>query len=415
VPPYSTQAGTIARATSSAKLAAEAAERLLAERAYSRDVAAAANAADAAAADANAAPCPSLVETTPTLPSERATPLPLERATVAVRWRSRRASASSVSPRSSQRSSRVSPADGDGDDRGDGNMISALGARRNCSRLAATSGSAARAAETAAGVSPAGAQRNGGKSPLAKRSAPGSPSSRLNALLLSASTRFDQNSSPSSSPNRLSVGRNSTRRRSLDRNSDDGADGIDPASSFMPLPEGVNLLSELELRLSATLIPVLRCFVPTMVERAAAGGQCDLWVSEHRKLVTIFLKVLHLGPTPCEVAELDTVHRAVSAVQEAAIKHCGTVTRLICDDKGVRFLIAFGLPGQSSEDDERRAVLCSLAPRRLVAARCVRRSIRHRHTAAIFRRLEEDSYLHADSHRELPQRLCKLPLWHGGM
>ncbi len=435
------QAETIARATSSAKLAAKEAERLLAEKAYSKGVAAAAAAADAdtaaaATAAADTAPCPNLDEASPPLPSERATTLPSGHATVAVRWRTRRTLASSVSPRSSRRSrsSRVSPADGDsdGDDEGDGDKVSPLEAspleaRRNCSRLAATSGSAALAAETAASVSPAGARRNGGNSPVAKRSAPQSPSWRLNAILfsmrsrgssnecseggsptgtrftrsrspmrlsdnssrlserrsrLSASAHIDQSSSQESSPNclsnptnRLSLGRNSTGRRSVDRNSagshrrcsstrnsdERDSDSFIPASSCMPVPEGVNLLSELELRLSATLMPVLRCFVPTMVERKAADGQCDLWVSEHRKLVTMFLKVLHLGPTPCEVAELDTVHRAVSAVQEAVIKHGGTVTRLICDDKGVRFLIAFGLPGQSSEDDERRAVLCSLA------------------------------------------------------
>ena len=186
-----------------------------------------------------------------------------------------------------------------------------------------------------------------------------------------SSSAHDQSYSRSSSRKLLSVARNSTtrlsigynstsRRCSSTSNSNAGSGTIDPGS-FLPVTEGVNLLSELELRLSATLMPVLRCFVPTMVERKAADGQHDLWVSEHRKLVTIFLKVLRLGPTPCEVSELGTVHRAVSAVQEAVIKHGGTVTRLICDDKGVRFLIAFGLPGQSSEDDERRAVLCSLA------------------------------------------------------
>lgn len=192
------------------------------------------------------------------------------------------------------------------------------------------------------------------------------------------------------STTRLSIGQNSTSRRcSLTRNSNVGSDSIDPGSFIIPVTERVNLVSELELRLSATLMPVLRCFVPTMVERKAADGQHDLWVSEHRKLVTIFLKVLRLGPTPCEVSELGTVHRAVSAVQEAVIKHGGTVTRLICDDKGVRFLIAFGLPGQSSEDDERRAVLCSLAcaaalreidgclPAHLAAALSASRSLSH--------------------------------------
>ena len=335
----------------------------------------------------------------------------------------------SLSPERYRRSSKVSPADGDSDkekegdedDKDNGDRVSPLRARRACSRLPATSGSAA----PTAGFSPASARLDGGKSPLAKRSAAGSSSSRLSAVLLSMRSRAsssnvssegsegfrserrsrlsssvrDQSYSRSSSRKLLSVGRNSTTRLSIGhnstsrrcssiRNSNVGSNSIDP-SSFLPVAEVVNLLSELELRLSATLMPVLRCFVPTMVERKAADGQHDLWVSEHRKLVTIFLKVLRLGPTPCEVSELGTVHRAVSAVQEAVIKHGGTVTRLICDDKGVRFLIAFGLPGQSSEDDERRAVLCSLAcatalreidgclPAHLAAAPSASRSLSH--------------------------------------
>ena len=382
----------------------------------------------------------------------------------------------SLSPERYRRSSKVSPADGDSDqdkegdedDKDNGDAVSPLRARRACSRLPATSGSAA----PTAGFSPASARLDGGKSPLAKRSAAGSSSSRLSAVLLSMRSRasssnvssegsegfrspagarlansssngtgdgrrpvllthgsnitgsrrsqmqlsdtssrlserrsrlsssvHDQSYSRSSSRKLLSVGHNSTTRLSIGhnstsrrcssiRNSNVGSDSTDP-SSFLPVAEVVNLLSELELRLSATLMPVLRCFVPTMVERKAEDGQHDLWVSEHRKLVTIFLKVLRLGPTPCEVAELGTVHRAVRAVQESVIKHGGTVTRLICDDKGARFLIAFGLPGQSSEDDERRAVLCSLAcaaalreidgclPAHLAAAPSAARSLSH--------------------------------------
>ena len=36
------------------------------------------------------------------------------------------------------------------------------------------------------------------------------------------------------------------------------------------------------------------------------------------------------------------------------------MTRLICDDKGVRFLVGFGMPGRAFEDDESRAVVSSL-------------------------------------------------------
>ena len=36
------------------------------------------------------------------------------------------------------------------------------------------------------------------------------------------------------------------------------------------------------------------------------------------------------------------------------------MTRLICDDKGVRFLVGFGMPGRHHEDDESRAVVASV-------------------------------------------------------
>ena len=83
-------------------------------------------------------------------------------------------------------------------------------------------------------------------------------------------------------------------------------------------------------------------------------------MSEHRKLVSVFMKVVGLGLKNCEVADKGTAHRAVSAVQLHVTRHDGTITRLITDDKGTRFLIAFGLPGHANEDDESRAVLSSL-------------------------------------------------------
>jgi class 3 adenylate cyclase/energy-coupling factor transporter ATP-binding protein EcfA2 len=53
-------------------------------------------------------------------------------------------------------------------------------------------------------------------------------------------------------------------------------------------------------------------------------------------------------------------HAAVAVVQEKVQRHGGTLTRVITDDKGTRFLIAFGLPGRAHEDDEARAVLAAL-------------------------------------------------------
>ena len=48
------------------------------------------------------------------------------------------------------------------------------------------------------------------------------------------------------------------------------------------------------------------------LSRSGPRVETELWVSEHRKLVTLFLKVLNLGPTPCQVQELRTVHRPPS-------------------------------------------------------------------------------------------------------
>ena len=77
-------------------------------------------------------------------------------------------------------------------------------------------------------------------------------------------------------------------------------------------------------------------------------------------LVPCFCKVLGLGPKPCDVESLDVVQQATLAIQKAVQRYDGAITRLITDDKGTRFLIAFGLPGHQHDHDEERAVLSSL-------------------------------------------------------
>ena len=122
-----------------------------------------------------------------------------------------------------------------------------------------------------------------------------------------------------------------------------------------------NLLRELEFMVTPQMMPALRCFVPSLVEDRAAAGQSGAWVAEHRRLVAVFTRIEGLGATACEVQRTDAAHATVCAVQRGVERHGGSITRLICDDKGVRFLIAFGLPGQAHDDDERRAVLCALS------------------------------------------------------
>ena len=77
-------------------------------------------------------------------------------------------------------------------------------------------------------------------------------------------------------------------------------------------------------------------------------------------MTAVFLGLSGLGERPCEVSDLFAAQRAVLAVHSVATALRGAVLRLITDDKGTRFLIAFGLPGHANEDDESRAVLACL-------------------------------------------------------
>ena len=48
-----------------------------------------------------------------------------------------------------------------------------------------------------------------------------------------------------------------------------------------------------------------------LIEHRVGG----LWVSEHRIITTVFLKLVGLASTPCEVADVSVVNEAVAAVQ----------------------------------------------------------------------------------------------------
>lgn len=113
-------------------------------------------------------------------------------------------------------------------------------------------------------------------------------------------------------------------------------------------------------KLSGPEIDALRCFVPSLIEERLASGQAGLLFSEHRAVTSVFLKLIGLGAKPCEPADLGTTHTAVRVVQEAVKRHGGSVLRLLTDDKGTRFLIAFGLLGQQHEDPVSRAVSAAL-------------------------------------------------------
>ena len=133
-----------------------------------------------------------------------------------------------------------------------------------------------------------------------------------------------------------------------------------PRSSDALSTAAAELVAQQQQRRRERLELLLRSFVPALVEERVEAGARDGWLSESRKLVSVFIKIAGLGPRLCEVSSLRTLHAAVKVVQTTIYRYGGQVLRLICDDKGVRFLVGFGMPGRHHEDDESRAVVASV-------------------------------------------------------
>jgi hypothetical protein len=52
----------------------------------------------------------------------------------------------------------------------------------------------------------------------------------------------------------------------------------------------------------------------------------------------------------------------VCIIQEAVLRQEGTIARLLADDKGTRFKIAFGMPTLAHEGNHQRHPMCSIIP-----------------------------------------------------
>ncbi|KAG8462766.1 hypothetical protein KFE25_004742 [Diacronema lutheri] len=120
-------------------------------------------------------------------------------------------------------------------------------------------------------------------------------------------------------------------------------------SEPLPLPQvgaGIKLTSHSE--------GALRSFVLPFVERRATSGQTSNWMSEFRTMTMLFVKINGLSYTGAEKDVLQGLQSVVWTVQLVVNMFEGTVLRLIVDDKGTRFKLAFGLT--SHADDPARAV-----------------------------------------------------------
>ena len=97
----------------------------------------------------------------------------------------------------------------------------------------------------------------------------------------------------------------------------------------------------------------LRHFVPAAVLSRIDANQGQ-WLAEFRMVVTLFISVAGIdyeaNDAPGRVAS------AVAAMRSAVTKYDGTFHQFIVDDKGTTVVAAWGLPGQSHENDAVRAL-----------------------------------------------------------
>lgn len=72
------------------------------------------------------------------------------------------------------------------------------------------------------------------------------------------------------------------------------------------------------------------------------------------------VSVLYVRLPPGTRAPIHALHELAKDIQQAATQDGGHVYQLVHDDKGIVFLLAFGLPGQSRGEDALAALLCAL-------------------------------------------------------
>jgi class 3 adenylate cyclase/tetratricopeptide (TPR) repeat protein len=70
--------------------------------------------------------------------------------------------------------------------------------------------------------------------------------------------------------------------------------------------------------------------------------------------------VLYVSTQPCCTTSLRALQRLTQKVQQAATQEGGYLCQMVHDDKGIVFLVVFGLPGHSRGEEALRAVRCAM-------------------------------------------------------
>jgi len=104
-------------------------------------------------------------------------------------------------------------------------------------------------------------------------------------------------------------------------------------------------------------LPVCRLYIPSSVFKQIEGGTLT-YVNEMRNIATIFIS--GSGVDVSTDAGSKVAQELMSGVQYCCYAHEGTLNKYLVDDKGMLFLLVYGLPPMVHPDDPSRAVLACL-------------------------------------------------------
>jgi len=112
-----------------------------------------------------------------------------------------------------------------------------------------------------------------------------------------------------------------------------------------------------DMRFRLPELPVLRRYIPSPVFKQIEGGTLT-YVNEMRNIATIFISGSGVDVSTNEGSKV--AHELMSGVQRCCYAHEGTLNKYLVDDKGMLFLLVYGLPPMVHTDDPSRAVLACL-------------------------------------------------------
>ncbi len=116
----------------------------------------------------------------------------------------------------------------------------------------------------------------------------------------------------------------------------------------------------------------LASYLPDVLVRRAKSGQ-DEWLEEFRVVTAMFVKLDNIDFTRAEGP--DALQGLTCAIQDVVHRYGGAMPYVQMDDKGLNFVIAFGIPTAAYEDDAVRALTAGLGVQNALRQLGVRPSI----------------------------------------